>query len=317
MSPNPVKRRSVNGILLLDKPLDLTSSQAMSRAKGIFRAQKAGHTGSLDPKATGLLPVCFGEATKFSSFFLEGDKTYTASAKLGVRTSTQDTEGEVIAKREVGDHAARLEEVLARFTGKIEQVPSRYSAIKVDGRPLYKYARAGQEVRVPKRTVEIYSIMLTKRDGDTFEIVVRCSKGTYIRTLIDDIGQELGCGAHLTALRRNDVQGLPSSPLHTLTELQQIADTQCHDGVWSALDSLLLPIETALSSLPRISLPHDTARRLSQGLEQDLDEKQIDFNRELVWEKAVCLECDGRFIGIVRFEGSRVRPVRMMSEPPL
>jgi len=206
--PPRLPRRDVHGVLLLDKPLDLSSNDALVRAKRLLRANKAGHTGTLDPLATGLLPLCFGEATKFSQDLLEADKTYDAEVRLGARSSTGDAEGELLDVREVTcDHAA-VEQALLRFTGEIEQVPPMHSALKKDGRPLYEYARAGQTVERAARRVTIHAIELLdcalppSSATAAFTMRVTCSKGTYIRTLAEDIGEALGCGAYLTGLRR-------------------------------------------------------------------------------------------------------------------
>ncbi|HET7794053.1 MAG TPA: tRNA pseudouridine(55) synthase TruB, partial [Rhizobacter sp.] len=195
-------KRAVHGVLLLDKPLGLSSNDALQKAKRLYRAEKAGHTGTLDPLATGLLPLCFGAATKFSQVSLEADKTYRATLKLGVTTRTADAEGEVLQTREVQVTREQIEAACERFTGEIAQVPPMHSALKRDGKALYEYARAGIEVEREARQVTIHAIAIIGWQHDELTLDVRCSKGTYIRTLAEDIGEALGCGAHLSALRR-------------------------------------------------------------------------------------------------------------------
>lgn len=258
-------KRNINGIFLLDKPEGITSSTALVRTRAIFKAQKGGHTGALDPLASGLLPICLGEAAKFSSFFLEGNKRYIAEGTLGKVTTTCDREGDVVIERPVGDAAAHIEEVLERFTGKITQVPPIYSAVKVDGKPLYKYARQGREVEIPKREVEIYELKLLEKTETTFKVEVYCSKGTYIRTLVADIGEALGCGAYVSHLRRTMVEGLPCDMI-PLSTLQELTDQREDKSDFSSLDKLLIPLESALNNLPIIKLPVDMAEPLSHGM---------------------------------------------------
>ena len=199
--------RRVDGILLLDKPQGITSNEALQQVKRAYGAAKAGHTGSLDPLATGMLPICLGEATKFSQYMLDADKVYITTAKLGVRTDTGDAEGEVVSERPVAVGQADIEQALEQFRGEITQLPSMFSAIKVDGQPLYKLAREGKEVDRPSREVSIYRLELLDVRGDEVDLEVHCSKGTYIRTLVEDLGEVLGCGAHVTMLRRLSVAG--------------------------------------------------------------------------------------------------------------
>ena len=222
MSARPPKkpRDLVDGVLLLDKPVGLSSNDALIKAKRVLNAKKAGHTGTLDPFATGLLPLCFGEATKFSQDLLEADKTYEATVHLGIMTTTGDTEGETIEERAVDVTVGAIEAALARFRGPIFQVPPMYSALKRDGKPLYHYARQGIELEREPRTVTIHSLTLVACDGMTAELDVACSKGTYIRTLAEDIGRALGCFAHLTALRRTQVGPFSLQGAVTLEALQ-------------------------------------------------------------------------------------------------
>ncbi len=252
--------RDVTGILLFDKPLGLSSNQALQKVRRLFRARKAGHTGSLDPLATGLLPVCFGEATKIAGYLLGARKAYTAQCKLGVTTTTGDAEGEIIAARAVPvlDDTV-IESALAKFRGRIVQIPPAYSAIKQGGVPLYKRVRQGENVEVPPREVDVYAFDCHGRDGDMLTLHVECGSGTYVRSLARDLGEALGCGAHLTALRREWVEPFRQPAMHTLAELEQAAVDE------SVLDSLLLPLEAGLQGMPRVALTTDEARRLHHG----------------------------------------------------
>lgn len=253
--------RNINGILLLDKPVGLGSNAALQDVKRLFEARKAGHTGNLDPLASGLLPICLGEATKLSAFLLDADKVYTGTCKLGVRTTTADAEGEVIETRPVGLlDEARVREVLESFTGEIVQIPPMHSAVKHQGQPLYKLAHQGIEVERKPRTVHVYELRLLRLEGDELEIHVHCSKGTYIRTLAEEIGAALGCGAHLSALRRN--VGGPFR-LEAAVTLEQLRETKA-DGL-AALDALLLPMEEALADWPAVQLTDNAAYYLGQG----------------------------------------------------
>lgn len=256
------KGREVNGILLLDKPQGITSNTALQKVKRLFRAAKAGHTGNLDPMATGLLPLCLGEATKISAYLLDADKHYLGTCKLGVRTSTADAEGEVLETRPVEEYSlAQVEQVLQRFVGRIEQIPPMHSAIKVDGVPLYKLAHQGKEIERKPRQVEIYAIELLRFAGDEIEFSVHCSKGTYIRTLAEDIGKALGCGAHLSALRRTASGPFAIEDAVTLEELAHLAE----DDNFAALDELLLPVESALADWQTLNLSENAAYYLCQG----------------------------------------------------
>lgn len=238
--------KQVDGVLLLDKPLGMSSNDALQKARRLFSAAKGGHTGTLDPLATGLLPLCFGEATKFSADLLDADKTYVAMLKLGVRTESGDAEGAVIAMRPVTCSQADVEAALARFSGEIDQVPPMTSALKRDGRPLYELARQGITVEREARRVRIHAIRLLSFAGDAAEIEVRCSKGTYIRVLGDDIGEILGCGAHLSALRRTGVADLTLAAAHTLEALEALAEEERVQQ--------LAPVDALLQSLPRVDL---------------------------------------------------------------
>ena len=252
----------MHGVLLLDKPLGLSSNDALQKVKWLLRAEKAGHTGTLDPLATGVLPLCFGAATKFSQLQLDADKTYAATALLGIKTSTGDAEGDVIQTRPVNVTETALAEVCKTYSGEISQTPPMYSALKKDGKPLYEYARAGIEIDRAARQVSIHELKVdlvhVNNDKLALQIIVKCSKGTYIRTLAEDIGEALGCGAHLTALRRTAtgqfsvMQAVTLDDLLAMTEEQRMA--------------LLLPVEALLASHATVTLDNDNAGRFLSGL---------------------------------------------------
>ncbi len=253
--------RSVHGILLLDKPTGISSNHALQSAKRLFGAGKAGHTGSLDPLASGLLPICFGEATKVSGFLLDADKHYRVSCCLGVRTTTGDAEGQVLETRPVGDLSPeQIRTVLSAFTGTVEQIPPMYSALKHRGQRLYQLARQGVEVERQLRRVEIHELTLLDCGGDRLNFEVRCSKGTYVRTLAEDIGAALGCGAHVAALRRLGAGPYQEPDMLTLEILQQLAQEGGH-----RLDEVLLPMESALLHWPGVRLSEDAAFYLRLG----------------------------------------------------
>ncbi len=255
------KGRRVNGILLLDKPVGITSNSALQRVKRLYNAQKAGHTGNLDPLASGLLPVCFGEATKLSAFLLDSEKAYRGVCKLGVRTTTADAEGEVTETRPVeGITPERVLGVLERFSGTIEQVPPMHSAIKQNGQPLYRLAHQGIEVERKPRAVTIFELQLIRLEEDELEIYVHCSKGTYIRTLAEDIGEALGCGAHLSQLRRTMV-----GPFEEVNAVTLEAVEEASRSGMEALESLLLPMDTALAGWPAVRLTETSAFYVRQG----------------------------------------------------
>jgi tRNA pseudouridine55 synthase len=257
--------RDVTGILLLDKPLGLTSNDALQRIKRLYRAAKAGHTGSLDPLATGLLPVCLGAATKFSAFLLDADKRYRVRVHLGVTTTTADAEGEVVETRAVeGVDPARVRAVLAKFLGQIDQLPPMYSAVKHAGERLYKLARQGIEVERTPRQIQIFSLDLLACELPEIELEVHCSKGTYVRTLAEEIGRELGCGGHVSQLRRTGVGPYAETVVPFIT-LDQVRDLAEAEGAAPRLDALLLPLDSALGHWPAVRLSADAAFYLQQG----------------------------------------------------
>jgi tRNA pseudouridine55 synthase len=255
-------QRRVDGILLLDKPAGLTSNAALQAVKRLYRARKAGHTGSLDPLASGLLPICLGEATKVSAFLLDADKHYWVACRFGVRTTTADAEGEIIETRSLeGLTQRRLRSAMDGFRGAIEQIPPMYSAVKHQGQRLYKLARQGVEVERAPRRVMIHELSLLRFEPPRAEIEVRCSKGTYVRTLVEDIGEQLGCGAHVTDLRRLGVGPYTDAGMVTLEALEVMRE----QGGEAALDALLLPVESGLAQWPGVQLSADAAFYLRQG----------------------------------------------------
>src|SRR5690606_32871827 len=257
MTPKKPQREPVDGVLLLDKPLGLSSNDALVRARRLLGARKAGHGGTLDPLATGLLPLLFGEATKFALDSLDADKTYLAGLTLGVATDTGDAEGRVIAEREPVRDEAAVRRAVAGFVGEIDQVPPMHSALKREGRPLYELARQGVVVERPARRVTIFAIDVLRFEPPRLELRVRCSKGTYIRSLAADLGERLGCGAHLAALRRERVGSLDVADALSLEALEALSMPERR--------ARLLPADALLSSLPRLDLDAASAGRFAQG----------------------------------------------------
>lgn len=297
------KGRDISGILLIDKPYGLTSNAALQKVKWLYKANKAGHTGSLDPMATGMLPICLGEATKFSSHLLDADKRYRAVCKLGFRTDTADAEGSVIETRAVPAISSDLlSSVISRFTGQITQIPPMYSALKRDGVPLYELARKGVVVAREPRAVTIYALSVLRFEGDELEIEVHCSKGTYIRTLGEDIGDALGCGAHLSYLRRTAVGGFPVDQMVTLETLIELADRG-----FDQLDALLLPSDQAICDWPTVRLDEDQGQRILLG-------QEVDSSCTLVETKVRLYMADGRFLGVgeVAADG-KIAPRRLVN----
>ena len=300
------KGRSVSGILLLDKPAEITSNAALQSVKRMFNAVKAGHTGSLDPLATGLLPLCFGEATKFSQFLLDADKRYLARVKLGVITDSGDADGEVIETRTVPEISdAQLEKALSQYCGEIIQVPSMFSAIKIDGQPLYKLARKGIEVERKGRPINVYELQVTDREVDEFTLEVQCSKGTYVRTLVEDVGEELGCGAHVIGLRRLSAGPFDETEAVSMGQLEELK------GNWTELDKFLLPISAAVKEWPVVELTDITASYLRQG--QPVQASNAPANGWVgIFTESV--EEDDSFVGVGEILGDgRVAPRRLVT----
>ena len=290
-------RRRVDGLLLLDKATGVTSNAALQAARRLYRAAKAGHTGTLDPLATGLLPVLFGEATKFGGELLDADKTYTAGIALGVTTTTGDAEGEAIERRPVAATRAEVERVLAGFRGESVQVPPMYSALKRDGRPLYEYARAGQSVPRAPRAIRIHALTLDALEGASLSVTVRCSKGTYIRVLAEDIGRVLGCGAHLARLRRLAIGPFSIADATTIDALEALGT--------DARDARLLPLDALVGHLPPIALGETAARRFEQG--QSTECPGVEPGRARVYGPG------GAFLGVgAAGSDGRLQPRRLM-----
>jgi tRNA pseudouridine55 synthase len=257
MSARNTAKRAVDGVLLLDKPAGITSSTAVQKARRLLNAAKAGHTGTLDPQATGLLPICFGEATKFAHLLLDADKRYLATVRLGVTTDTGDLEGKVLTHRESRRARDEIEEVLSRFRGPVQQTPPMYSALKHEGQRLYRLARAGTEVAREPRNIVIHELALAGIEGEDVMLSVTCSKGTYIRVLAEDIGQALGCGACLAGLRREAVGSMTLSGAVTLEQLEGLPAGR--------RDALLQPPDTLVAALPRLDLNAVEMGRILQG----------------------------------------------------
>jgi tRNA pseudouridine55 synthase len=250
-------KKNVNGVLLLDKPLGFSSNQALQKVKWLFSAAKAGHTGTLDPLATGLLPICLGEATKFAQYVTDADKTYIATIKLGATTTTGDAEGEVLTTSTVNISEAEFVATCQQFIGEISQLPPMYSALKHEGKPLYEYAREGVDISRQTRVILIKNIIVNAFLNDVAQITVTCSKGTYIRTLAEDIGLKLGCGAHLIGLRRTETAGYLLPQAVTIEQLEAMTI--------EVREAQLLPVDSAISHLPKVTLNADAAYFLLQG----------------------------------------------------
>ncbi|WP_455220359.1 tRNA pseudouridine(55) synthase TruB [Kaarinaea lacus] len=297
------KGRDVDGILLLDKPQGLTSNQALQKVKHLYRARKAGHTGSLDPLATGMLPICFGEATKISNFLLNADKRYIVSCKLGVRTDSADADGHVIETLPIdGVTEQQICNVLDRFGGEQQQVPPMHSAIKQNGVPLYKLAHQGIEVEREARTITVHRLDLIRFEKDILELDISCSKGTYIRSLTDDIGKTLGCGAHVTALRRLQVGVFEGAKMFTFEKLNHLLE----QGV-SSLDQALLPVDAGLSDWEEVHLSADATFYIRQG-------QAVFVPRHKSGGYVRLYDPSRLFLGIgITLEDGRVAPKRLMN----
>ena len=301
-SRKPAGFRDINGILLLDKPKGISSNQALQETRSIFKANKAGHTGSLDPLATGMLPICFGEATKFSAYLLDASKSYRAVCHLGKTTTTADAEGEVTSESTVDVSRGDIDAVLTRFTGVIEQVPPMHSAVKVNGQRLYKLARKGREVERAPRRIEIYQLNLVEMSQDQMVIDVHCSKGSYIRTLAEDIGNALGCGAYLSDLNRTGVHPFWQQESYSLEKLRDLVTVS-----ETALNQVLLPVKAALTDLPELIVDRSATENLKQG--------RVIHNDSAVHSGLLNLVSEnGQFIGIGEATNDgRILPKRLMN----
>ncbi len=296
----PVRRR-VNGVLFIDKTPGMTSNGVLGALKRLYNADKAGHTGTLDPFATGLLPVALGEATKFSGHLIDADKTYLATMQLGITTTTGDLEGEVTSVRPVNVNTAAIDAALGAFCGDIEQVPPMYSALKRDGKPLYEYARAGVTLERAARPVTIHSLVLIAAEGDRVQFRVDCSKGTYIRTLAEDIGERLGCGAHLIALRRERSGPFSLDGAVTLAEIEALP--------LEGRDALLRPVDALIGHLPRVDVDSTQAARLRLG--QKLAMRMLGLSVEGLYR---VYDEQGALTGLVQAIDGAVRPERLVAQ---
>ena len=299
----PRKRgRNIDGVFLLDKPQGMSSNDIMQKVKRVFQANKAGHTGALDPLATGMLPICLGEATKFSQFLLDADKRYVVTAKLGERTDTSDAEGQVVETRPVNVETSQILTALEQFRGDILQVPTMFSALKHNGKPLYEYARAGITVEREARPITIFELNFIEYQAPFLTLEVHCSKGTYIRTLVDDLGEVLGCGAHVTVLRRTAVADYPAEKMMTWDALQALAEQ-------GDLDQHLLPIDTAVSKLPALKLNAEQSKGIGFG-------QRVKFANEAKLRGQVRLFSDKNiFLGVALIDDNNViRPQRLITQ---
>ena len=300
----PRKRgRDIHGVFLLDKPQGMSSNDIMQKVKRIFQANKAGHTGALDPLATGMLPICLGEATKFSQFLLDADKRYLVTAKLGERTDTSDAEGQVVETREVKVKTPEILTALEQFRGNILQMPTMFSALKHNGKPLYEYARQGITVEREARPITIFELNFIEYNAPYLTLEVHCSKGTYIRTLVDDLGEALGCGAHVTMLRRTAVADYPTEKMLDWHALQSLAEPQD----LSLLDALLLPMDTAVAKLPALTLNESQTQGIGFGQRIKFD------NLNRLQGQVRLFSHENRFLGVaVIDENNVIRPQRLV-----
>ncbi len=257
--------RKIHGILLLDKPRGVSSNSALQKVKYLYNAHHAGHTGALDPLATGMLPICLGEATKFSQYLLNADKRYRVIAKLGQRTDTSDADGKLVKQRPITFTTVQLDAALNNFYGEIEQVPSMYSALKFQGKKLYELARQGIEIPRKSRSITIYQLEVVRYAGNQLELEIHCSKGTYIRTLIDDLGELLGCGAHVIYLRRLQIASYSIANMVTLEMLNALLKQDQFMRLYQSLDSLLIPMDSPLKHYPEVHLLPTLAKNLKNG----------------------------------------------------
>lgn len=300
----PRKRgRDIHGVFLLDKPQGMSSNDIMQKVKRIFQANKAGHTGALDPLATGMLPICLGEATKFSQFLLDANKRYLVTAKLGERTDTSDAEGQIVDTREVNVKTPEILTALEQFRGDILQVPTMFSALKHNGKPLYEYARQGITVEREARPITIFELNFIEYNAPYLTLEVHCSKGTYIRTLVDDLGEVLGYGAHVTMLRRTAVADYPTEKMLDWHTLQSLAEQQD----LSSLDALLLPMDTAVAKLPALTLNESQTQGIGFG-------QRIKFDNPNRLQGQVRLfSHENRFLGVAMIdENNVIRPQRLV-----
>ncbi|MDD0824845.1 tRNA pseudouridine(55) synthase TruB [Mannheimia sp. AT1] len=301
----PRKRgRDIHGVFLLDKPQGMSSNDILQKVKRLFQANKAGHTGALDPLATGMLPICLGEATKFSQFLLDSDKRYLVTAKLGERTDTSDAEGQVVETKAVNVSETEILAALEQFRGDILQVPTMFSALKHNGKPLYEYARAGITVEREARPITIFELNFIEYRAPYLTLEVHCSKGTYIRTLVDDLGEVLGCGAHVTMLRRTAVSSYPIEAMMSYADLQNLAEK----APLAELDKHLLPIDTAVSNLVKINLTQEQTKAVGFG-------QRIKYeNANQIYGLVRLFSDTEQFLGVAELtQDNVIRPNRMVN----
>ncbi|HEY3591402.1 MAG TPA: tRNA pseudouridine(55) synthase TruB [Buttiauxella sp.] len=306
--------RDIHGVLLLDKPQGLSSNDALQKVKRIYNANRAGHTGALDPLATGMLPICLGEATKFSRYLLDSDKRYRVIARLGQRTDTSDADGTIVQERPVTFTEQELAAALDSFRGETQQVPSMYSALKYQGKPLYEYARQGIEVPREARSITVYELVFIRHEGNELELEIHCSKGTYIRTITDDLGEKLGCGAHVIFLRRLAVSKYPVERMVTLEQLNALVE-QAHTQEIDPsvlLDPLLMPMDSPASDFPIVNLLPAVAGYFKNGQPVQVSGSPTEG---LV---RVTEGDEGKFIGMAEIDDEgRVAPRRLVVEYPV
>lgn len=304
MSKPRKKGRDVHGVFLLDKPQGMSSNDILQKVKRLYQANKAGHTGALDPLATGMLPICLGEATKFSQFLLDSDKRYRVTAKLGERTDTSDAEGQIVETNAVNVNESDILAKLDRFRGDILQVPTMFSALKHNGKPLYEYARAGMTVEREARPITIFELKFIEYHAPFLTLEVHCSKGTYIRTLVDDLGEALGCGAHVTMLHRLAVANYPVEAMMSYATLQQLAEAQD----LNLLDQHLLPVDTAVANLPKINLDEKQTNAVKFGQRVKFENPNRSFGQVRLFSNL------NQFLGVAEITPDNViRPNRMVN----
>ncbi|MDH2926784.1 tRNA pseudouridine(55) synthase TruB [Lonepinella koalarum] len=304
MSRPRKKGRDIHGVFLLDKPQGMSSNDILQKVKRLYQANKAGHTGALDPLATGMLPICLGEATKFSQFLLDADKRYLVTAKLGERTDTSDAEGQIVQTREVRSKTSEILTALEHFRGDIMQVPTMFSALKYQGKPLYEYARQGITVEREARPIRIFELNFIDYKAPFLTLEVHCSKGTYIRTLVDDLGEYLGCGAHVTMLRRTRVADYPTEKMLTWQQLQDLSEQQD----LALLDSYLLPLDSAVAKLPVLYLTTEQTKSVGFG-------QRVKFeNNQQIYGQVRLFSDKNVFLGVAEIgKDNVIRPNRMVN----
>lgn len=292
--------RKLDGVILVDKPLGASSNQVLQKVRWIFDANKAGHTGALDPLASGMLPVCFGNSTKFAQYSLDADKTYEVTARLGIRTTTSDADGEVVEEKPVDISEQQLMTALDSFRGAIKQVPSMFSALKHQGKPLYYYARQGINIERPARAIHIYNLELHEFNGTDVKLTVKCSKGTYIRSLVDDLGQALGCGAYVTRLHRTEVAGYTGLPMYSPEYLESLKD----NTDFAQLDALRLPVDAPILHLAKVDISEQEAQRFLHGQA---------VLAEGVTAEDVRVYSNDKFLGVAQNQQNKLQPKRLIS----